>query len=290
MQMTVKGPEPTHPKIVEAVRNDVYTWLNLVCDPVLDPMLRATVLANISSEPGVSPDSILIGLDDLWPELADPPDGVRDQLRFGYFTDDDGQFVVETSVPLFTRSGYSGLAMKFHVIVDDHGFVSSRMLGFEQSPLADLISEAGTWTSLDGTPPHGAPLPWDIRRDTSSLASSPQEEIDPPRPVPTNVRPAFERIVHRLVERDYQGLVDDGLATNSAEGIGFWIDNYPDELIDLPPEAWNEADMTAIVDQPGAWWVLVPLWGTQGRTDLTLEALLVDGPDPQIEVQLIHVM
>lgn len=288
--MTTNLPEQTHPEIVAAVNQLVDSLLSLVSDHALDPMLRATVLANISREPEVSPGSIHGQLDDLWPELAYPPGGVMDQLRFGFFTDDAGQFVVETSVPLFTRSGYSGHAMRLHVTVDDQGFFSKRMLGFEQASLTDLIREADTWTSLDGTPPHSAPRPWDIRRDVSPLASVPREEIDPPHPVPTHVRSLFEEIVRRLVEREYQGLVDDGLATNSPEGIGFWIENYPDELVNLPPEAWNEADMTTIVNQPGAWWVLVPLWGSQGRTDLTLEALLVDGPEPQIEVQLIHVM
>lgn len=282
-------PGTVHPKLVGEVKELSRLMLNVLCDLSLARTVRADIIANMTRQQDLDADGILVSLENLWTELADPPPGAMDRLQYGWVTDVNEGLVIATSVPLFLRSGYSGLAMKLDFVFQADGMGWPRLRGFEPSALADVVGDEERWTSLDGSAPE-APVRQDILPGAWRAAPVPHDDYDPSRPVSTSARAAFEAIVHRLVERDYQGLVDEGLAIDREEGIGFWIDGYPDELIDLPPEAWDEAEMAPIVNQPGVWWVLLPLWGKRGRTDLTLEASLVDGPQPQIEVQLIHVM
>lgn len=119
---------------------------------------------------------------------------------------------------------------------------------------------------------------------------------EPTLPIPAHWRPALSAVIDRLVGRDYLGVVRDGFVPH-ADGpddatIGEWIEQYPATLVALPDEAWAVADRGRCVDDPDAWWVVIPLWtAEEGQSDLGLEAVVrEDDGYLRIALQNVHVM
>lgn len=59
----------------------------------------------------------------------------------------------------------------------------------------------------------------------------------------------------------------------------------------LPPEAWDDAYAFEAHGEPGVWTVIANLWGkTEGRTDMSLEALVREGPaGVKVSIHDLHV-
>jgi hypothetical protein len=115
-------------------------------------------------------------------------------------------------------------------------------------------------------------------------------------PVPERWRPALSSVIHRLVERDYDGLVRDGLFEPGYDArpaqVARWIEEYPATLVDLPDEAWATSIWGRVVVEQDTWWVVVDLWSAEeGRSDLSLEGYVIDdGEVIRILVSNVHVM
>jgi hypothetical protein len=58
-----------------------------------------------------------------------------------------------------------------------------------------------------------------------------------------------------------------------------WVRDYPGEVISLPAEGWDLADVVQVAGQPNLWSVTIPLWAdAQSRSDLSLDATVKDVP------------
>jgi len=110
----------------------------------------------------------------------------------------------------------------------------------------------------------------------------------PDRPVPDRFRGALRELVHRLVIRDYEGLVRDQLAH---DGFELWIGDYPGELVDLPDAVWDVAE-AGETSAAGTWWVVVPLWtDDEGPSDLSMEGTIVEaGSELVVTINDVHVL
>jgi hypothetical protein len=115
-------------------------------------------------------------------------------------------------------------------------------------------------------------------------------------PVPERWRPALASVIHRLVERDYDGLSRDGLLEPGYEArpqtVARWIEEYPAALVDLPDEGWATSIWGQVVVEQNTWWVVVDLWtAEEGRSDLSLEGYVIDdGEAIRVLVSNVHVM
>jgi hypothetical protein len=115
-------------------------------------------------------------------------------------------------------------------------------------------------------------------------------------PVPHHWRPVIADLVDRLVVKDYAGLVREGLVSFTSDPddttVGLWIEDYPATLVALPEAAWDVAERGRWVHDPGAWWIVVPLWtAEEGRSDLSLEATVRELNGAVIVVvDQVHVM
>lgn len=114
-------------------------------------------------------------------------------------------------------------------------------------------------------------------------------------PFPERWRPIVTEVVHRLVLGDYAGLYRDGFISPNSDpaegGVGYWIEDYPATLVDLPPEAWLHCGWILMADGTH-WAILVDLWtAEEGRSDLTMEAKLWDdGSTVSVVIDDVHVM
>ena len=71
-----------------------------------------------------------------------------------------------------------------------------------------------------------------------------------------------------------------------------WIEDYPATLVELPDETWADEERGRWVNDPDAWWIVVPLWtAEEGRSDLNLEATVRERDGSVIVVvDQVHVM
>jgi len=103
-------------------------------------------------------------------------------------------------------------------------------------------------------------------------------------------------VIHRLVDRDYDGLSRDGLFEPGYEArpqtVARWIEDYPTTLVDLPDEGWATSIWGRVIVEDNTWWVVVDLWtAEEGRSDLSLEGYVIDdGEAIRVLVSNVHVM
>lgn len=112
------------------------------------------------------------------------------------------------------------------------------------------------------------------------------------RPVPTALRPRFSEIVKAFVKADY--LLEKGIAgvspvaKDTAEQIKAYINDYGEELVELPDATWN----SSVCLWMGTHWdVLVDLWTIQeGLSDLVLRAKIFESEEGYlVEVSMVYV-
>ncbi|WP_348944292.1 hypothetical protein ABHF33_12675 [Chitinibacter sp. FCG-7] len=111
-------------------------------------------------------------------------------------------------------------------------------------------------------------------------------------PIPTVWRPIFVKIVDAFVKKDYSLSCEiDGVALVSKETanqIKEYIEDYGEELIQLPNETW-ESSICIFVG--GYWDILIDLWTAgEGRSDLVLGARISESANGYIvAIEMVYV-
>lgn len=111
-------------------------------------------------------------------------------------------------------------------------------------------------------------------------------------PVPHVWRPIFKEIVNAFIKKDY-GLSNgidrvSSVSENTAEQIKEYIEDYGEELIELPEETWE----TSVYICYGDYWnLLIDLWTkSEGRSDLVLNAEVREKNDEyEVKIRLVYV-
>lgn len=177
----------------------------------------------------------------------------------------------EAVVPLWTDRGVVGRGVR----------VRLAPLGFRRTYLGRVLGfEDGTaWPSGWDTLPPDPLLPKEPTGGTVSSAPVPPEN-----PIPERWRARLRDVIHRLVERDYEGLQEDGVIVHlgsSGDMVKDPIEDYHDPLVDLPEHGWSWAEHGPAYDGPGVYWVSIPMWTEhQGLSDLTLQGEVWDNGGP----------
>jgi hypothetical protein len=105
-----------------------------------------------------------------------------------------------------------------------------------------------------------------------------------PALVPLRFRDPLATLVGRIVDGDVRELIEAGyLLDPSSRTVE--IEELSESLVPLPSAAWEVARCGKFVQNPGVWWVIVPLWTLDGPSDLLLEATLRETGD-QIDWQV----
>jgi hypothetical protein len=113
--------------------------------------------------------------------------------------------------------------------------------------------------------------------------------------VPARFRPALAAVVERLAAGDYQGLKRDGIHPYPNADLCLWIRNYGltgATIVPLPEEAWASAEAIPITGEPGHWGIVLDLWTQEeGKSDLSMEATIVESPDGiSVVINDLHVL
>ncbi len=111
-------------------------------------------------------------------------------------------------------------------------------------------------------------------------------------PIPHSWRPTFKAIVRAFVQNDYE--LKEGVknvspvSNNTAEQIKEYIEDYGEELIELPDESWD----TSVYIYYGSYWnVLIDLFTLgEGLSDLVLNAeVRENGNEYLFDIRLVYV-
>jgi hypothetical protein len=94
-----------------------------------------------------------------------------------------------------------------------------------------------------------------------------------PAEVPLRFRDPLAAIVERIVKTDARELLEAGYITDPSNRL-VELEELSERLVLLPSDAWEVARCGKFVQEPGVWWVLVPLWTVDGPSDLLLEATM----------------
>ncbi|MCL6418119.1 DUF7668 domain-containing protein [Aestuariirhabdus haliotis] len=112
------------------------------------------------------------------------------------------------------------------------------------------------------------------------------------RPVPSVWRDIFIKVVRSFVVGDYQ--LNAGIKTvlpvskETAAQISDYIEDYGEQLIELPEETWNTSVCLWMGDH---WDVLVDLWTeAEGRSDLVLSAQVMESDQGyRVQIYMVYV-
>lgn len=111
-------------------------------------------------------------------------------------------------------------------------------------------------------------------------------------PIPTAWRPAIRDIAHAFSRHDYQLSVGvpgvTAVSAKTAEQIRDYIQDYGEELVDLPEETWESSVCSW---QGNRWDALIDLWTLgEGRSDLVLSLQVSEaGGDFEFTVYMVYV-
>lgn len=111
-------------------------------------------------------------------------------------------------------------------------------------------------------------------------------------PIPHIWRTIFKEIVKAFVERDYEvirGIKNvNPVSKSSADQIKGYIEDYGEELIELPEDTW---DTSVYICHGDYWNVLIDLFTKEeGLSDLTLNAEVRElNGQYAVDVQLVYV-
>ena len=111
-------------------------------------------------------------------------------------------------------------------------------------------------------------------------------------PIPHAWRPIFKSIVSAFVKRDYSlscGVKNvNPVSKDTAKQIEEYIEEYGEELIELPEETW---DTSVYICYGDYWNVLIDLWTVaEGSSDLVLNAKIRQIQNEYVvEINLVYV-
>lgn len=111
-------------------------------------------------------------------------------------------------------------------------------------------------------------------------------------PIPVEWRKTLYKVVECLVKNDYQFISKIPLVSKLPETtsiqIKSYIEDYGEELISLPEDAW---DSSVCIWQRGYWDVLVDLWTrNEGHSDMVLSIRVYEEQESyRYEVQMVCV-
>lgn len=99
-------------------------------------------------------------------------------------------------------------------------------------------------------------------------------------PIPTVWRPVICRVIDAFVRHDYQlnaGVLGvTPVSAKTAEHIRSYIQDYGEELVELPEETWASS---VCIWQGDRWDALIDLWThSEGRSDLVLSLQVSEAP------------
>ncbi|MBU2997102.1 hypothetical protein KO500_11695 [Cellulophaga baltica] len=110
--------------------------------------------------------------------------------------------------------------------------------------------------------------------------------------IPHVWRPIFKEIVSAFVKKDYalRTGIDKvtSVSENTAEQIKEYIEDYGEELVELPEESWK----TSVYIYYGEYWnLLIDLWTkAEGLSDLVLNAEVREENDGYVvKIRLVYV-
>jgi len=111
-------------------------------------------------------------------------------------------------------------------------------------------------------------------------------------PIPSAWRPTFIEIVNAIVRKDYllknEIIGVSEVSTDTATQIKEYIDDYGEELVQLPPETW---ETSVYLWYGNHWEVLIDLWTIgEGRSDLVLRADVHEKDNGyMVDIKLVYV-
>lgn len=111
-------------------------------------------------------------------------------------------------------------------------------------------------------------------------------------PIPHVWRPTFKAIVSAFVKKDYNLTSEieniNAVSKETAEQIKEYIEDYGEEIIELPDETWNSS---VYIYYGGYWNVLIDLFTKdEGLSDLVLNAEVREYNNEYfIDVKLVYV-
>lgn len=197
-------------------------------------------------------------------------------------------------IPLWTESeAPSDLVVRVRLYGANVGVAGADDYWMVRTELVGIRLEA---PAVRGTPP---PTPTRVvpSEPVPVVALTPDQYAGDFGPVPERWRPMIADVVHRLVEKDYVGLAEDGTYTGDpgpeGDAVGYYIERHGVTLRDLPEEAWGYSDHYQAYDDPTVWVVIVPLCSVEeGMSDLSLVGQVTeDGvSDPVFHVDIVEVL
>jgi len=111
-------------------------------------------------------------------------------------------------------------------------------------------------------------------------------------PIPHAWRPIFKNIVKAFVNKDYSlsmGIANvNPISNETSEQIQEYIEDYGEELVDLPEETW---DTSVYICYGDYWNVLIDLFTkSEGLSDLVLNAEVREiGNEYIFDIKLVYV-
>lgn len=111
-------------------------------------------------------------------------------------------------------------------------------------------------------------------------------------PIPHVWRPIFKSIVSEFVKKDYSlssGVKNvNPISRNTVEQIEKYIEDYGEELIELPEETW---DTSVYICYGDYWNLLIDLWTKdEGLSDLVLNAEVREkNNEYAVDIRLVYV-
>jgi len=111
-------------------------------------------------------------------------------------------------------------------------------------------------------------------------------------PIPHIWRPSFKAIINAFVKGDYNLSSEiknvNSISNETAEQIKEYIEDYGEELVELPNETWSSSVYICYGDY---WNVLIDLYTKEeGLSDLVLNAEIRENNNEySIDIQLVYV-
>lgn len=115
--------------------------------------------------------------------------------------------------------------------------------------------------------------------------------MDEDQPVPERFRGLVEVAVGLIRDGDREALASHDRISFVGDDPLLWLREDAVELTPLPTEAWASSIAGPMEGEPGAWWLVVDLWDSEGRTDYSLEGSAFEQADGiRLVVNNIHMM